>query len=394
MLLEWKQISGHTILCQDISEQQHKILYNVRCRSRRGRFFKTATNEGGFPVMMTPEEQFLSTTTEIHAEMITQSQTQPGPNVFVCGPISEALKSEVLEVFDTSLHRFIQTLLESLIVTGLNVSSAHIVEDFGNNIPQDPQQVFERDYSLVKDADALIVLLPEQLNGQLWRTDGSFIEIGWATAMSKPTVIVTNLSNERHSYLLRGLVASKAILDVVPLSSPQEVAFRAASLIRICFSTRPATPRSRTIGFCCTSFGFGPVSKLTSIARSCRIRDPNCTLHFVGSNVASQFAQSVSVFDKIIDIDTDCNPGLAVQELVSCDVVVNCLNFEMLRIWSISMPPMVFVDSLAWMWPETVQILIYPTALLMRQTPARCSRKDTATPGGITPRPLRPITNC
>ena len=295
--------------------------------------------------------------------MVRQSQTPADLRVFVCGPISEALEPTG---FNADLQSFILTLLESLMVAGLNVASAHVVEDFGNNIPQNPHKVFERDYSLIHDSDAVIVLLPERPDGQIWRSDGSFIEIGWATAMGKPTILVTNLDNAKHSYLLRGLAGSKNILGVIPISSPREIASRAASLLRNAFSTHAAPPRGATLGFCCTSFGFGPVSKLGAIAGACRARDPHCKLRFVGSNVAKNFAQSACLFDEIVDIDTDQHPGLAIQELLSCDVVVNCLNFEMLRMWPIRMPPMVFVDSLAWIWPESMEELIRAEAYLVQ----------------------------
>jgi hypothetical protein len=106
------------------------------------------------------------------------------------------------------------------------------------------------------------------------------------------------------------------------------------------------------VGFCCTSFGFGPVSKAVSVAEAIHALRPDYRLVFIGSNVAEDYARKTDVFDDIESVDSDISPEVCAQYAQENQAVVNSLNFSVLEYWLPSMPPIFFLDSLAWMWPS------------------------------------------
>ena len=109
------------------------------------------------------------------------------------------------------------------------------------------------------------------------------------------------------------------------------------------------------LAFLATSFGFGPTSKAVSIAGAVRaICATSPQLAFFGSGIAYEFAERSSVFDCLLCHEVDDEgrwPSLR-NELSSYDGVISVLNFHALSVWSQTLPPLVIVDSLAWLWPD------------------------------------------
>lgn len=123
--------------------------------------------------------------------------------IFLCGPISNALQNGG---FDPNIRRLLESIEKQLQDGGFIVLSAHRQEDFGKSIPEMPEEVFSRDWQLAQLSSAMVAVLPPDKQGKLYRTDGTFIEIGWALALGKPLFIVTDPRATDRSYLLDGLL--------------------------------------------------------------------------------------------------------------------------------------------------------------------------------------------
>src|SRR5262245_44415247 len=108
-----------------------------------------------------------------------------------------------------------------------------------------------------------------------------------------------------------------------------------------------------TLAFVSTSFGFGPTAKAVAIARAVHQLSPDVRCFFLGAGIALEFAERSRVFFRTIEVDTDTRDGAdrAVMHMASFDAICNVLGLDVLSRWSDADPPMVFVDSLAWMWP-------------------------------------------
>jgi hypothetical protein len=106
--------------------------------------------------------------------------------------------------------------------------------------------------------------------------------------------------------------------------------------------------------FIATSFGFGPVSKAVSIAREMKAQAPDLETHYFGSGISYDYAQKSEAFDSIINVDVDQRETLValLPNLSSYLAVFSVLNLDILPLWRSDLPPLYFVDSLAWMWPS------------------------------------------
>ncbi|MFD4577494.1 nucleoside 2-deoxyribosyltransferase [Streptomyces sp. NPDC058417] len=128
-----------------------------------------------------------------------------GLDVFVGGPIQHA----ILEGgFVGPLQDAITTAIQTVTENGANVFSAHVVEKFGEETAAfTPEQVSVRDFRWMKKCDVFVPVLPvQQEDGILRRTDGTHIELGWATAFGRPVVLITKQPVvESASHLLKGL---------------------------------------------------------------------------------------------------------------------------------------------------------------------------------------------
>lgn len=160
------------------------------------------------------------------------------PAIFLCGPISNALQNGG---FDPTVRRVLESIEKQLQDGGFSVLSAHRQENFGKTIPEMPEEVFRRDWHLAQLSSAMVAVLPSDREGKLYRTDGTFIEIGWALALVKPLFIVTDPRAKDRSYLFEGLLRLPACAGIFEieeaLKSHMLVEAVRETLFRGCSST-------------------------------------------------------------------------------------------------------------------------------------------------------------
>jgi hypothetical protein len=173
-------------------------------------------------------------------EIVNGSTTSPA--VFVGGPIQYALDGPG-DVFDRELRSTIEMVLGEISSMGFVVFSAHLIERFGDLTPSfDPHDVARRDFTWMKQCNLFIPILPCKASGELYRTDGTHIEIGWASALSKPILLLTGGSppGDPYSHLIRGLSSVGVVksFDLRTLPSERD-AFRSL----VSSSIRPAPCR-------------------------------------------------------------------------------------------------------------------------------------------------------
>lgn len=118
--------------------------------------------------------------------------------------------------------------------------------------------------------------------------------------------------------------------------------------------TPPSTSRRNACAFVATSFGFGPVSKAVSIAKEMKAQTPDLETHYFGAGIAYEYAQKSEAFDCLINVDVDGPETILplLPKLSSYRAVFSVLNLDLLSLWRSDLPPLYFVDSLAWMWPS------------------------------------------
>jgi len=232
-------------------------------------------------------------------------------------------------------------------------------------VPDTPEHVLRRDWHFANACDAAVVVLPADERSCLYRSDGTFIEIGWAVALGKPLFVLTDRSATGSSYLFDGLLAVSATTGVFDLATEVDLGELARS-VRRSLAPPASGPASPSLAFCATSFGFGPVSKAVAIARAIRETAPRSRLVFFGSDVAEIYARSSDVFDEVRSLDTDAAPDGLAREVAQYDGLINSLSFDVLECWTDASPPQFFVDSLAWMWPTVSSSLAHAHSYLVQ----------------------------
>ena len=132
--------------------------------------------------------------------------------VFVGGPIQHAIGAD--GCFDDGIRRVIERVISGLVEQGHKVLSAHLHERFGEMDGRGKfQEVCARDYRWMRQCDAFVAVLPLDANGNVVVSNGTSVELGWASAMGKPIVIVCDPA-PKYSHLIIGL---DAIADVVKI---------------------------------------------------------------------------------------------------------------------------------------------------------------------------------
>ncbi len=132
--------------------------------------------------------------------------------VFVGGPIQYAINEKGL--FSQSLRSTLINVLERLETRGFRVLSAHRYERFGEvDMRGKFFEVCARDYAWMQECDAFVAVLPVDEHGVPVTTSGTSVELGWASAIGKPIVLVVEPSGA-YSHLVAGL---HAVTEVVRL---------------------------------------------------------------------------------------------------------------------------------------------------------------------------------
>ncbi|MFO0572410.1 MAG: nucleoside 2-deoxyribosyltransferase [Polyangia bacterium] len=129
---------------------------------------------------------------------------RPQRTILVGGPIQHAL---VGALFSPVVRRQIEGVLEQIRATGAAVLSAHVVEEYGLKTAQlTPDAVSRRDFAWMRACDLFVAVLPVDADGTLLRTDGTYVELGWASALGKPVlVLVPDAAQHGLSHLVQGL---------------------------------------------------------------------------------------------------------------------------------------------------------------------------------------------
>ncbi|MBJ9975370.1 nucleoside 2-deoxyribosyltransferase [Pseudomonas sp. S75] len=124
--------------------------------------------------------------------------------VFIGGPIQFAIRQDG---FHELLKETIEQATEAVSAMNGRVLSAHAAERFGLDTPAfTPEQVSRRDFAWMQECDVFMPILPVLSGQDLLRTDGTHIELGWACALRRPIVLVTQLPIVANaSHLLKGL---------------------------------------------------------------------------------------------------------------------------------------------------------------------------------------------
>lgn len=135
--------------------------------------------------------------------------------IFVGGPIQHA--SESGGRFNRCLKRLVLQVVGTLEKAGYRVLSAHVAEDFGNLPLVNSAELVVRDYSWMQLCDVYIALFIKNSFQKYIRSDGTHVEIGWASAMHKPIIVLgDDIPSEQNSHLVRGLGAISPV-QFVPI---------------------------------------------------------------------------------------------------------------------------------------------------------------------------------
>lgn len=132
-------------------------------------------------------------------------------NIFVGGPIQYALGAKG---FDQSLKNSIALVIEQLLFREYKVFSAHLVEKFGaDTYLFTPDMVTQRDFAWMQSCDVFISILPGSKDGLPYRSDGTHVELGWASALGKPIIVLTHKHCVTQlSHLVQGLSQLTAVI--------------------------------------------------------------------------------------------------------------------------------------------------------------------------------------
>ncbi len=127
--------------------------------------------------------------------------------VFVGGPIQHAVTSHG---FKSDVQHLIENSISTLMADGHTILSAHVAEQFGVLTETfTPKSIWQRDRNWMGECDLFVAVLPSDGTGALLRTDGAFIELGWASALKKPIIVMTErFDGIIASDLFRGMVTN------------------------------------------------------------------------------------------------------------------------------------------------------------------------------------------
>ena len=133
---------------------------------------------------------------------------------------------------------FSRSVIDCLGESGFKVFSAHATENFGDSSSHwTPEAIADRDFAWMQDADIYVAIIPKDQFGRLYRSEGTMIEIGWASALKTPVLLATHrdMLDKRGSQLLRGLAAISrfSVLDLDDRSSALESIRQMATEIAI-----------------------------------------------------------------------------------------------------------------------------------------------------------------
>jgi len=153
------------------------------------------------------------------------------PRIFLGGPFSAALqvgKNGKLTFSDSGLRVKIEAAIKAIRSTGVDLLNSHLQDgwgeiDFGTDFAA-------RDLRWIKECDSYISILPNDPEGNPYRSDGTFIEIGYALAAGKDVVLlIESPESPKWSFFIRDLLKSPLVrvesLDML-MKSPEILIFQ------------------------------------------------------------------------------------------------------------------------------------------------------------------------
>jgi hypothetical protein len=131
-------------------------------------------------------------------------------------------------------------VIASLTLDGHAVLSAHIHENFGEmDVSGKSQQVCLRDFGWMKQCDLFIAVLPLDESQNVIHSSGTAIELGWASALGKPVVLVCHPA-PKYSHLILGLHAVTCTIALdINRSDLGEAVREAVALLLTSRATQP-----------------------------------------------------------------------------------------------------------------------------------------------------------
>ncbi len=263
--------------------------------------------------------------------------------IFLAAPMTGWIDNRSAHTWK-ALKSFIKELMRTLTRKGHYVFSAHDLEEFGEK-PRLENICTPFDFLEVRRAD-LLIAFPS-------RSGGVHTEIGWASTLNKPIIL---LVSGDESPLARGLNALTQ-MDTLLISKvfPDDIREREEVIRKVMKRVSGFSPivGASHVAFVATAFGFGPTAKAVAIAQEYRRRCPNSIIDFFGAGIDYDFAMCSQKFDRVIRLDVD-QPS-AVDDLVQhCDLyddVISIMNFRVAQKWNSKKTRLHIVDSLAWLWP-------------------------------------------
>jgi len=143
--------------------------------------------------------------------MKTQMESSPNssPPVFVGGPFHHAVSDS--GIFDPLVGALIGKIVSALEKAGFTILSSHLAEEFGQiALDGGEEEIVRRDFGWMQSCGAYVCLLPNHEDGKSYRSDGCCIELGWASALKKPTILVRDM-NTSFTDLIVGLGAFASV---------------------------------------------------------------------------------------------------------------------------------------------------------------------------------------
>lgn len=271
-------------------------------------------------------------------------------HVFLASPFTQYLTRDAdgSHSLDPALRALLLRIESALTDAGHTLFMSQKREEFGAKL-WSAQQCTPFDLLEMRWADC-VVAIPD-------KSYGVHVELGWATAMGKPVLLVVDESAEFTSPLLQGLECVGLTRRV---NAGADLLHDAAAQNQLCqrilqaLTELPPAAKREACAFLSTSFGFGPVSKAVTIARELKSRAPHMETHYFGGGVDFEFARKSGAFDRLLRINVDDSEVLSnfIPLLKNYKHVISVINLDVVGAWPADHPPLYLVDSLAWLWPE------------------------------------------
>lgn len=284
--------------------------------------------------------------------------------IFLACPFTGYLRHDgSVPYIEPAFAQFIKGIDTALQNAGHEVFLALRVEEYGAKL-RPPSVCTPFDMLEMQRADCVVALAEDSY--------GVHLELGWASAMDKPMVIVVPEGVRDTTPLLAGLTSvGRCIFVPAPAEARTNMAAQAAlhaallaAVQELHRETAPAAAaQSESCAFISTAFGFGPISKAVAIAAEIKRRRPGIAIHCFGAGLDYEFARTSPAFDRVYRVDVDRHEDLAslVEHLEAYQAVFSVLNLDILPLWAGRRTPLYLVDSLAWMWPTPPPGIEYAT---------------------------------